>query len=418
MRKILVRFLMVSMILSNILSSAYSQLYEWRGPDRTGIYNETGLMKKWPEGGPKVLWEAINMGDGYSSPTVTDDAVYVTGRKGDSDVLVALTLEGKVKWETVYGKAWMANHTGSRCIPTYYNGNIFLVSGSGAIVCVTSAGKVKWSKNHYDLYEGKPLSFGISESPLVVDNMVIASPGGKKASMVAFNINDGKVIWETLPVDNQPQYINPKLIEYGGRKMIVTVMGKNIFAVNGKDGKILWKIDYESINAANGNARKNHAVTPVYKDGHILVANGYGWVALKLKLSADGNSVTQVWENRNFDPQHGGMVLLGNHVYGANHTSAPADSWVCVDWNTGKTLWTSDWYSRGSVIAADGMLYLFEEKSGHVALVKPDASKLDIISEFQIKKGSGPFWAHPVISKGKLFIRHGDVLMVFQIRAA
>ena len=392
------------------------QLYEWRGPGRTGIYNETGLLKKWPDGGPKLLWEADKMGDGYSSATVTDDAVYITGRRDSSDILTALTLDGKRKWETVYGKAWMANHTGSRCIPTYYNGNLFLISGSGDIVCIGSDGKIKWSKNHYKLYDGKPLMFGISESPLIVDNMVIVSPGGKKASMVAFSIIDGKVMWETEPLNEEPQYINPKLIEYAGKKMIVTVMGQDIFAVNAKDGKIIWKVDYAAVNAATGRVMKNHAITPIFRDGCILIANGYNWVALKLKLAADGNSVETIWENRSFDPQHGGVVLLGNYIFGSTHMAKPVDNWICVDWNTGKTLWTSKWYVRGSIISADGMLYLSEEKSGHIALVKPDPTKLDIVSEFQITKGEGPFWAHPVISKGKLYVRHGDVLMVYQIK--
>ena len=176
----------------------FGQLYEWRGPERSGIYNESGLMKKWPVGGPLLLWEASNMGDGYSSPTVTDDAIYITGRRDSSDLLMALTLDGKKKWEVVYGKAWMTNHTGSRCTPTFYNGNIFLISGGGDIVCVGADGKIKWSKNHYSLYESKPIMFGISESPLIVDNLVIASPGGKKASFVAFDINNGKVVWEKI----------------------------------------------------------------------------------------------------------------------------------------------------------------------------------------------------------------------------
>jgi outer membrane protein assembly factor BamB len=394
---------------------ANGQLFEWRGPERSGIYNETGLLKTWPSGGPLLLWEAENMGDGYSSPTVTDDAVYVTGRRDSSDVLVALTLTGKKKWETVYGKAWIKNHTGSRCTPTYYNGNIFLISGSGDVVCVGSDGKIKWSKNHYKLYESQPIMFGISESPLVIDNMVIASPGGKKASIVAFNIADGKVMWEAEPL-GEPQYVNPKLIEYAGKKMIVTVMGTYIFAVDSKNGKVLWKVNYPEINAATGRVMKNHATTPIYRDGNILIADGYNWVALKLKLSADGNSVDIVWENRNFDPQLGGVVLLGNNIYGTTHMSKPVDMWACVDWTTGKTLWTERWNARGSLISADGMLYLFEEKSGHVALVKPDPSKLDIVSEFQITKGGGPFWAHPVISKGKLYIRHGEVLMVYKIK--
>lgn len=398
------------------VSMAYSQLYEWRGPERSGIYNESGLLKKWPEGGPVLLWEALNMGDGYSSPVITSDAIYITGRRDSSDVLTALTLDGKVKWDVIYGKAWMKNHTGSRCTPTYYNGDIFLISGSGDIACVGSNGKLKWSKNHYSLYESKPIMFGISESPLVVDNMVIASPGGKKASLVAFNISDGKVLWETEPLNQEPQYVNPKLVTHAGKKMIVTVMGEDIIAVNAKDGKIMWKVAYSAINAAEGRARKNHAITPVYRDGHILIANGYNWVALKLKLSADGNSVETVWENRNFDPQHGGVVLLGNYIYGANHQSNPSDTWICVDWTTGKTLWTQKWYSRGSIISADGMLYLFEEKSGHVALVRADPSKLDIVSEFQITKGEGPFWAHPVINQGKLYIRHGNALMAYNIK--
>jgi len=409
--------LFLTILLSTVsLTLGYCQLYEWRGPERSGIYNETGLLKKWPAGGPALIWETENMGDGYSSPTVTDDAVYVTGRKDSSDVLTALTLDGKKKWETVYGKAWMVNHTGSRCIPTYYNGNIFLISGSGDIVCVGKDGKIKWSKNHYSLYDSKPIQFGISESPLVTENIVIASPGGKKASLVAFNIVDGKIVWEAEPIDLEPQYVNPKLIEYAGKKIIVTVMGTYIFAVNAKDGKIMWKLNYPEINAATGRVMKNHAMTPLYKDGNILITNGYNWVALKLRLSAVGNSVDIVWENRSFDPQLGGTLLLGNNIFGSTHMSKPSDMWACVDWTTGKTLWTTKWYSRGSVISADGMLYLVEEKSGHVALVNPDASKLDIVSEFQITKGEGPFWAHPVINKGKLYIRHGDALMAYRIK--
>ncbi len=417
MKTICQKTLIILVLLTTSLSALFSQLYEWRGPDRSGIYNETGLLKKWPQGGPKLLWEYEASGFGYSQPLVTDDAVYITGRKDKSDVLTALTLDGKKKWEIAYGNAWTANHDGSRCTPTYYKGNLFLISGSGDIVCVSSDGKIKWTKNHYVLYDSKPIMFGISESPLVIDNMVIASPGGKKASVVAFSISDGKVLWEAAPfAEEGPMYINPKLVEHGGKKMIVSVMGQHIFAVDSKDGKILWTIDYAAVNAGTGRVMKNHAITPLYKDGYILIANGYSWVSLKLKLSADGTSVETVWENRNFDPQHGGVVLLGNYIYGSTHTNKPVDSWTCVDWTTGKTLWTEKWISRGSMISADGMLYLYEEKSGNVALVNPNPAKLDIVSEFQITKGSGPFWAHPSISKGKLYIRHGDALMVYQIK--
>jgi hypothetical protein len=229
--------LLFSFSITAVIVSA--QIFEWRGPGRTGVYNETGLLKKWPEAGPKLIWEFGNSGIGYSSATVTDDAIYVTGRKESNDVMTALTLDGKKKWEVVYGKAWTVNHDGTRCTPTFYNGRIFLISGSGDIVCVGTDGKIKWSKNHYSLYDSKPLMFGISESPLAFDNMVIASPGGKKASVVALSTDDGKILWEAEPVDTSPQYVNPMVIEYAGKKIIITVMATYILAINATDGRIL-----------------------------------------------------------------------------------------------------------------------------------------------------------------------------------
>ena len=404
------------MILIIFILNANSQLYEWRGPERSGIYNEAGLLKEWPESGPELIWELDNLGDGYSSPTVTDNTIYITGRKEQSDVLSAFTLDGKKKWEIVYGDAWIRNHTGTRCIPTYSNGNIFLISGAGDIVCVDSNGKIKWSKNHYTLYDSRPLMFGISESPLVIGNIVIASPGGNIASLVAFNIENGDVVWETEPLNEGPQYVNPKLIEHGGRKIIISNTSNHIIGVDAKDGKLLWKVNYTEINAATGRIRKNHATTPIYRDGLILIANGYDWVGLQLKLSKDGSSAEVVWESRDLDPHHGGIVLLGDYIYSTNYKSTSMGDWICVDWNTGKTMWTKNWYNKGSIISADEMLYIMEEKSGHVALVRPNTEKLDIVSTFQVTKGTGPYWAHPVISKGKLYIRHGEVLMVYAIR--
>lgn len=417
MKMTLPRTLVAALALIATTGIISAQLYEWRGPDRTGIYKETGLLKKWPAGGPALVWEYESSGIGYSQPLVTDDAVYITGRKDSLDVLTSLSLDGKKKWETPYGKAWLTNHQGSRCTPTYYKGNLYLISGSGDIVCVTAAGKIKWTRNHFRLYDSKPLMFGISESPLVYDNIVVTTPGGKKASLVAFNINDGSVAWESEVLDTEPQYMNPKLVEHGGRKMVVTVLGSNIVAVDAKNGKLVWKINYAEANAGTGRVMKNHAITPVYRDGFILIANGYNWVALKLKLSADGSSVEKVWENRGFDPQHGGVLLLGDQIYGATHQSKPVDMWTCVDWNTGKILWQAKWYVRGSIISADGMLYIFEEKSGHVGLVKPDPAKFDLVSEFQVTKGEGPYWGHPAIKNGRLFIRHGEYLVVYNIKA-
>lgn len=400
----------------SIISQSYGQFYDWRGQDRAGIYYETDLLKSWPQSGPELLWEVDNLGEGYGSVTISEDVIYVTGRKDGEDILTALSLEGKKLWETAYGLAWRRNFTGTRSIPIYLDGDIFLVSGTGELVCLNSLGEIKWKKNHYKMYEAKPLMFGISESPLVYDNKVVVSPGRAKASMVAFDIANGNVIWESEPLDEGPQYINPKLIDHNGRKIIVTVTESHIIGIDANDGLLLWKLNYEEINETVGRARKNHTNTPLYRDGKVFISNGYKYVSFQFELSEDGSEANVVWKSRDIGPHHGGMVLLGDYIYGTNYLSNSMGDWVCIDWNTGETMWTERWENKGAVISADDMLYIFEEKKGNVGLVNPTPEKFDLISSFKMTKGEGPFWAHPVIRDGKLYLRHGEVLMVHDIK--
>ena len=246
---------------------ANGQEYGWRGPGRTGIYNEKGLMKSWPEAGPSMLWEVTGCGKGYSSATVTDDAIYITGTKGDKDVLSAFTQDGKKKWEVEYGGITLnVNSPESRGTPIYYNGKIFVVSGQGDLACVTKDGKIAWTINYYQKYSAQVQRFGISESPVVVDNKVIATPGGNIASVVAFNVDNGKVVWETPPFNEGTQYTNPLLIENNGKKVIVTHTVTYIIGVNAADGKLLWKFNFASVNE-DGRGGKNYIQTPVYRDG-------------------------------------------------------------------------------------------------------------------------------------------------------
>ena len=387
----------------------------WRGPERSGVYNETGLLKTWPSAGPSLIWEYNEAGAGYSSTTVTDDAVYITGRKGDNDVLTALAPDGKKKWELVYGKASKSNYPDSRGTPTYYNGKLYLVSGHGDMVCVDRNGKIVWSVNYFDKYNAPHPRFGIAESPVVLNNMVIGTPGGKMAAMVAFNPDNGRIIWETPPVDELTQYVSPLLIENDGKKIVVTLTTAHVLGIDPSTGRLLWKYHYEGANAQQGG-RRNHTNTPIYRDGSLLVANGYTQVAVKLKINWDGTPPTLVWKNTDLTPHVGGLVLLGNNIFSSTHDNNSKGRWICVDWNTGNTLWITDWHNKGSVISSDGMLYIYEEKDGHVGLVRPSAEKLDVVSSFRIAKGSGPHWAHPVIDKGRLFVRHGDHLAVYSLR--
>jgi hypothetical protein len=249
----------------------------------------------------------------------------------------------------------------------------------------------------------------------VAGNIVIGTPGGNKASMVAFNVENGNIVWETPSIKEGTVYVNPLLIEKDGLNLIVTHTPSQIIGVNPKDGKLQWKFDYSAVNAES--AGKNHINTPLYRDGFIFAGNGYGQTSAKIKLNKDGSDPALVWKNPEINPHLGGMVLVGNYIYSSTHDTNSKGRWICVDWTTGKTMWTTSWFNKGEVIAADGMLYVLEEKSGHVGLVKPDSEKFNLVSNFQVTKGSGPYWSHPVIDKGRLFIRHGEHLAVYSIKA-
>jgi outer membrane protein assembly factor BamB len=417
MKNTLIKSLIVSILITITFYASYGQQYGWRGPGRTGVYNEKGLMKTWPASGPSLLWEATGIGKGYSSTTVTKDAVYITGSKDSTDVLTAFNQDGKKLWDVEYGSMTKnVSMPESRCTPTYYDGKIFVISGKGVLSCFNKEGKLVWSVNYYQKYNAPLPRFGISESPLVVDNKVIASPGGKIAAMVAFNVADGKVVWETAPLNEGTQYINPLLVEEKGLKVIITHSQTYIIAVNAKDGKLIWKFDFGSVND-DKKGGKNYINTPIYKDGFVFAANGYKQTAAKIKVSFDGSEPTLVWKNPEINPHVGGMLLLGNYIYSSTHDNNSKGRWICVDWTNGKTMWITDWNNKGSIISAEGLLYIYEEKNGNVALVRPNSEKLDIISSFAVTKGDGPYWAHPVIDKGRLFLRHGDYLAVYSIKA-
>lgn len=403
-------------LLSFILSSANSQQSGFRGQQRSGIYNETALLKTWPSSGPRLLWEATGIGKGQSSATVTDDAIYITGRKDDKDVLTSFDQNGRKKWEVIYGNSSSAsNFPDSRCTPSFSNNRIFVVGGQGELACIGKDGKIIWTVNYFTKYKASEPLNGVSESPLVVDNKVIGTPGGDIASMVAFNVENGKVIWEAPPINELTNYVNPLLIQNGSNKIIVTWTAHHLIAVNAATGKLLWSINCEALNTEQLE-RRNRVNTPVYRDGFILAANGYDQVAIKIKINPDGTDPVIVWKNTDLDPHVGGMVLLGNYIFSSNHVTNSKGKWICVDWTTGKTMWITDWYNKGPIISADGMLYIMEEKFGHVGLVKPSEEKFDLMSSFQITKGEGPYFAHPSINKGRLFIRHGDYLAVYSIK--
>lgn len=391
-------------------------LVEWRGSNRSGIYPEQNLLKSWPENGPQLLLELNDVGNGYSSPVVYKNTIYVTGRKDTLDVISAYGMNGKKKWETPYGRAWARTYPETRCTPTIENDRIYLISGLGEVVCVEAgSGKIMWTVDANKIYNGEPHRWGVAESPAVSDKAVFYVTGGDETTVVALDKTNGKLLWKTKSLGGARAYASSLLIEKAGMQILLAQTANDLIGINIENGEILWTynlIQYHIIQQGKG-ANTN---TPLVYKNEIFVTSGYDHAAVMLTLSGDGHSVKLKWINPDFDSHMGGAVKIGNHIFGSNWKNNSSGNWVCVDWETGKTMYDTHWHNKGSIISADGMLYCYEEKSGNLALVKPDPEKFEIVSSFKIEKGIGPHWTHPAIFDGKLYVRHGEYLAVYNLK--
>jgi len=405
---------LITMVAYSTVSA--QKIDEWRGIGRTGHYPDKGLLQQWQPGVPPQLWSIEGIGKGYSSVTVADTIVYVTGILDSLDVLTALDLNGKIKWQTPYGKAWDNTYADSRCTPTVEDHRVYLVSGLGYVTCIDGrTGKTVWSVNAFQTFEGSSGRWGIAESPLIVDDMVIYTPGGAVTTVVALNKYTGQTIWTSESIGDVSGYVSPVLINHKGVRQIVTATGKYIIGVSPENGQIIWKFDYASMHKQQQGIN-NTTNTPIYHNGDIFITSGYDHAALMLQLADDAKSVTLKWTNDTIDCHIGGAVLVDGYIYASNWQDNRLGRWVCADWNTGKTMYEKDWINKGSIIFADKRLYCYEEKSGNVALVEPNHTDFTILGSFPITKGAGPHWAHPAIANGILYIRHGEALMAYDVR--
>jgi len=381
---------------------------QFRGPNRDGTSAEKGLRLSWPEGGPKLLWSVQGIGKGFTHVSVAGSMVYVTGAERTDGILHAYSLDGKSAWEARYGPEWVESHPGARSIPTVHDGLVYVCSGVGNVHCFDAlTGKPVWSLKLFAQYEAPQVKWGYAESPLIDGDNLICTPCGAKATMVALNRKTGAQVWTSPALGHLSSFCSPLLIQHRGTRMIVTMTDHGVVAFSAADGRVLWQHPYK-------NFRENHPVMPIYSAGRLYVTSGYGKGAIGLVLADDGKSVTQVWEEPRQDPVHGQAVLVDGCVYASSHQKANG-RWSCVEFKTGKLLWENPCIGKGgSVIYADGLLYCYSE-DGVVGLVRPSPEKCEIVSTFNLTKGDGPHWAHPAIANGRLFIRHGDALMCYDI---
>ncbi len=414
------RILAASAAACAALNAPARDIPQWRG-DRTGIYPETGLLKSWPEKGPDLKWHSDEVGLGYSGPAIVGDSLYIMGTTPDKkrEFITVLDRSGKKQWSLEYGRAWEASFQDARVMPAYSDGLVYVISGAGEVVCIDpEARAVKWKVDAMKEFGGRPMGWGYGENPLVSGGKVFFTPGGSQTSMVALDAKTGKLVWKTESLGTGAAYVSPIEIEVGGAKQIVGGVVGWMFGADPDTGKLLWKFKLDKLDGKKkGESWDINAATPVFKDGKLFVTAGYDMGAYQIDLS--GGKAREVWSSPDMDTHHGGTVLLDGKLYGPSWINNDRGNWICLDWATGKKEYEHVWTgrSKGSVTSADGMLYIYEEKRGDIALVRPTPEKFDIVSSFRVPMGKGRHWCHIVVCDGVMYVRRGDVLMAFDVKA-
>ncbi len=385
----------------------------WRGPDRTGVSSETGLLKEWPKEGPPLVWKATGLGSGFSTPSVAAGRIYLLGGRGGNECVVALDADGgKTLWESKVGPLWedQRRHPGTRSTPTVDGELVYAIGSDGDLVCLeTAGGKERWRKHMRKDFGGSHGTWAYAESPLIDGDVLVCSPGGRSATMVALDKKTGEVIWKAAldASGSAGGYSSAIVAEVGGVRQYVQFVSGGVVGVSAKDGKSLWRYTKTA-------ARQANIPTVIFHDGHVFTANGYGVGAGLVKLTPGGGDVSaeEVYFSRDLVNHHGGVVRVGDYLYGTNNSSL-----LCLKFKDGaKPVWSDRAVGKGSVTAADGHLYVRGER-GPVALVEATPDGYKEKGRFdQPDRSRLSAWPHPVIANGRLYLRDQDVLLCYDVK--
>jgi outer membrane protein assembly factor BamB len=395
---------------------------QWRGPARDGISRETGLLQEWPKEGPKLLWQARDIGDGYATPAVAGERVFILGNRGVEDEFVqALSVDtGKSVWSTRLGRVgnpdMQPSYPKARSTPTIDGARLYALGSDGDLVCLeTASGKLVWRKSLRADFSGKPGKWAYAESPLVDGDVLVVTPGGKDATIVALNKQSGATIWKSaVPGGDAAAYASAIVAHAAGRKQYVQFLDQGLVGVDAATGRFLWRYDGTSKGPAN-------IATPVAHGDYIYNTNArrFGAALVQLHPTAEGISAEQVYLERDLPNTLGGQVLLGGFIYGANPRGP-----VSAEFATGKVRWQDEGIGPGAVMYADHRLY-FHAENGDAALIEatPDAyrEKGRFTPPSQPKHVSGGgsrdehAWAYPVVANGRLYIRDLDSLWCYDV---
>ena len=393
---------------------------QWQGPERNNISREVGLLPRWPDKGPPLVWQIDDLGGGYSTPTIAGGLFFGMSYQGDEEVVWArAAATGKPVWSRVIAKAnrEVDYHEGSRGSCTIDDDRLYALGVSGDLVCLHATnGQPVWKANLIKDYEGilphYRESYGYAESPLIDQAWVLVTPGGAKHTVVALDKLTGKRAWSAAVPEKRikgyarADYSSLIRAQTNGVRHYIQFLHGGLVGVS-DSGKLLWSWDKPSNDITNCS-------TPVFHRDRVFASSGYGKGGGLAQLKADANGLTvdEIWFNKHMKNHHGGMVLVGDHLYGASDP----DMLVCLEFATGKLMWQQRNLGRGSIISADGRLY-YRSENGPMHLVEANSAEYRERGSFE-PPGRSKYraWCHPVIAQGRMYLRDQNVLQCYDVR--
>jgi outer membrane protein assembly factor BamB len=394
---------------------------QWRGPNRDDVSKEKGLLRSWPKEGPKLLWTCKEAGAGYSGPAIVGKTLYTMGAEGKKEYVLAIDTEkGKKLWSTEGGPLYGDERgEGPRCTPTVDGDLLFALGGSGDLVCVKTDGEKVWHTSLKSDLEGKHQSrWGYSESPLVDGDKVVCMPGGGKGTLAALDKKKGTVLWRSKDLKDDAPYSSIVPATIAGVRQYVVMTPDHVAGVAADDGRRLWEFARKANTAA--------VPTPIVRDNLVYVTSAYHAGCTEIKVTADGDKFKceEVYDKDatpNMQNQHGGVVLVGDYIYGFNGGNDGPNIWVCQDFKTGKIAWSENdkKFEKGSNTYADGHLYLYGQSSGTVVLLEANPKEWKESGRFKLPEKSKQhhnYWTHPVVANGRLYLRDEELIFCYDIK--